>query len=80
MAVRSNRRVKIRSILLAPGVNPVYEQVAAAIAGSQGLTFERLPDDCAPATSHSIVADGRDPSPSSCSSHHSRARLRMSIA
>jgi len=43
--VRSNRRVKTRRVLLAPGVNPVYEQVAAAIAGSQGLTFERLPMD-----------------------------------
>ena len=28
MAVRTNRRVKTRRILLAPGVNPVYEQVA----------------------------------------------------
>ena len=42
MAVRSNRRVKSGRILLAPGVNPVYEQVASAIAGAQGLTFERL--------------------------------------
>jgi glycine dehydrogenase subunit 1 len=47
MAVRSNRRVKTGRILLAPGVNPVYEQVAAAIAGAQGLTFERLPQDAA---------------------------------
>ena len=45
MAVRINRRVKSGRVLLAPGVNPVYEQVAAAIAGSQGLTFERLPKD-----------------------------------
>ncbi len=45
MSVRSNRRVKTGLVLLAPGVNPVYEQVAAAIAGSQGLTFERLPAD-----------------------------------
>jgi glycine dehydrogenase subunit 1 len=45
MAVRANRRVKTGRILLAPGVNPVYEQVAAAIAGAQGLTFERLPQD-----------------------------------
>jgi glycine dehydrogenase subunit 1 len=45
MTVRINRRVKTGRILLAPGVNPVYEQVAAAIAGSQGLTFERLPLD-----------------------------------
>ena len=45
MAVRINRRVKSGRVLLAPGVNPVYEQVAAAIAGAQGLTFERLPED-----------------------------------
>jgi len=45
MAVRTNRRVKTGRVLLAPGVNPVYQKVAAAIAGSQGLTFERLPMD-----------------------------------
>ncbi len=45
MAVRTNRRAKTKRVLLACGVNPVYEQVAAAIAGSQGLTFERLPTD-----------------------------------
>jgi glycine dehydrogenase subunit 1 len=45
MAVRTNRRVKTRRILLAPGVNPVYEQVAVAIAGAQKLRFERLPED-----------------------------------
>ncbi|MBU2675548.1 MAG: aminomethyl-transferring glycine dehydrogenase subunit GcvPA [Gammaproteobacteria bacterium] len=47
MAVRVNRRVKTGRVLLAPGVNPVYEQVAAAIAGSQGLSFVRLPLDAA---------------------------------
>jgi len=45
MAVRINRRVKTGRVLLAPGVSPVYLQVAAAIAGAQGLTFERLPQD-----------------------------------
>jgi len=45
MAVRVNRKVKSRRILLAPGVNPVYAKVAEAIAGSQGLTFEWLPAD-----------------------------------
>jgi glycine dehydrogenase subunit 1 len=45
MAVRTNRRAKTKRVLLASGVNPVYEQVAAAIAGSQGLSFERLPMD-----------------------------------
>ncbi len=43
MAVRSNRKVKFRNVLLAPGVNPTYAKVAAAIAGSQELTFEYLP-------------------------------------
>jgi glycine dehydrogenase subunit 1 len=47
MAVRANRRVKTGRVLLAPGVNPVYEQVAAAIAGAQGLSFERLAQDAA---------------------------------
>jgi len=47
MAVRTNRRVKTGLVMLAPGVNPVYEKVAAAIAGAQGLTFERLPVDAA---------------------------------
>src|SRR5210317_1482669 len=45
MAVRANRRVKTGLILLAPGVNPVYEHVAEAISGGQGLTFEWLPQD-----------------------------------
>jgi len=45
MAVRTNRRVKTRLVLLAPGVNPVYEKVARAIAGTQDLVFERLPAD-----------------------------------
>ncbi len=43
MAVRGNRKIKSGRILLAPGVNPRYEQVALAIAGSQGITFDRLP-------------------------------------
>ena len=47
MAVRSNRSAKSGRILLAPGVNPTYEKVASAIAGSQGITFERLPMDSA---------------------------------
>ena len=62
MAVRSNRRVKTGRILLAPGVNPVYQQVAAAIAGAQGLSFERLPQD---ATSGNLdfdqLPDDREP-------------------
>jgi glycine dehydrogenase subunit 1 len=47
MAVRSNRKVKSRRILLAPGVNPTYAKVAEAIAGAQKLTFEYLPMDAA---------------------------------
>ena len=35
-------------------MNPVYEQVAEAIAGSQGLTFERLPVD---ATTGNVAFD-----------------------
>jgi len=45
MAVRANRKSKSRRILLAAGVNQLYQKVATAIAGSQGLTFERLPLD-----------------------------------
>lgn len=45
MAVRANRMVKSRRVLLASGVNPVYRKVATAIAGSQKLTFDRLPLD-----------------------------------
>lgn len=45
MAVRVNRKAKTRRVLLAPGVNPVYEKVATSIAGAQGLTFESLPAD-----------------------------------
>jgi glycine dehydrogenase subunit 1 len=45
MAVRSNRKNKSGRILLAPGVNPRYEQVALAIAGTQGIAFDRLPMD-----------------------------------
>ena len=45
MAVRVNRKAKTGRVLLAPGVNPVYEKVAASIAGSQGLTFECLRAD-----------------------------------
>ncbi len=62
MAVRTNRRVKTGRILLAPGVNPVYEQVAAAIAGAQGLTFERLPEDSASGNvDFDQLPEGREP-------------------
>ena len=45
MAVRSNRKNKSGRVLLAPGVNPTYEKVATAIAGSQNIRFERLAMD-----------------------------------
>ena len=62
MAVRANRRVKTGRILLAPGVNPIYEQVAAAIAGAQGLSFERLEQDAASGNiDFEQLPDGREP-------------------
>lgn len=45
MAVRANRRSKSRRVLLAGGVNETYRHVAEAIAGTQGLSFDRLPID-----------------------------------
>jgi glycine dehydrogenase subunit 1 len=47
MAVRANRANKSRRVLLAPGVSHVAQDVAEAIAGNQGLTFERLPVNAA---------------------------------
>lgn len=45
MAVRTNRRSRSRRVLLAAGVNETYRKVAQAIAGNQGLRFDRLPLD-----------------------------------
>ncbi len=62
MAVRINRRVKTGRVLLAPGVSPVHEQVASAIAGAQGLTFERLPEDAASGNvDFDRLPEGREP-------------------
>ena len=62
MAVRANRKVKTNLILLAPGVNPVYEKVAEAIAGGQGLTFEWLPQDTATGNvAFDELPEGRNP-------------------
>ncbi len=62
MAVRANRRVKTGRVLLAPGVNPVYEQVAAAIAGAQNITFERLPQTAATGNvDFEALPDSREP-------------------
>ena len=54
MAVRANRKVKTGRILLAPGVNPVYEKVAQAITKGQGLTYGWLPQD---ATTGNVAFD-----------------------
>lgn len=62
MAVRANRKIKSGRVLLAPGVNPTYEKVAAAIAGAQGLTFERLPQDTRTGNvAFDALPDGREP-------------------
>jgi glycine dehydrogenase subunit 1 len=62
MAVRANRKVRSGRVLLAPGVNPLYEKVAEAITGGQGLTFEWLPQD--PQTGNvdlGALPEGREP-------------------
>jgi len=61
MAVRGNRKNKSGRILLAPGVNPTYEKVAAAIAGSQNITFDRLPMD--DATGNTAASFDEDDAP-----------------
>jgi len=62
MAVRANRGTKSRRILLAAGVNGTYRKVAAAIAGSQGLTFQRMPLDARTGTSDfRALGDEREP-------------------
>jgi len=61
MAVRSNRKAKSGRILLAPGVNPMYEQVAKAIAGSQNISFERLPVNSATGNAADELDAGEDP-------------------
>src|SRR5580704_7863314 len=45
MAVRANRAANSRRILLPRTLNPTYAQVAQAIAGNQGLTFESVDFD-----------------------------------
>ena len=62
MAVRANRKVKSGLVLLAPGVNPVYEKVALAIAGGQGLAFDWLPQDAATGNvDFDELPEGRNP-------------------
>jgi glycine dehydrogenase subunit 1 len=43
MAVRANRKSKLRHILVASTVHPHYRKVAVAMAGNQGLRFEEVP-------------------------------------
>jgi glycine dehydrogenase subunit 1 len=62
MAVRANRGTKSRRVLLAAGVNDTYRKVAAAIAGSQGLTFERMAlDSNSGASDLGALSDAGDP-------------------
>jgi glycine dehydrogenase subunit 1 len=61
MAVRGNRNNKSGRILLAPGVNPTYEKVALAIAGSQGLSFDRMPMDAVTGNAVTPVNDSEAP-------------------
>jgi glycine dehydrogenase subunit 1 len=61
MAVRSNRKATSGRILLAPGVSPTYEQVATAIAGSQNITFERLPMNSVSGNSAADLDAGESP-------------------
>ena len=62
MAVRSNRSAKSGRVLLAPGVNAIYEKVATAIAGSQGISFERMAMDSATGNlDHASLSDDDDP-------------------
>jgi glycine dehydrogenase subunit 1 len=61
MAVRANRKNKSGRVLLAPGVNPTYQKVAAAIAGSQNISFDRMPMDTE--TGNAIASLDEDESP-----------------
>ncbi|RLA35237.1 MAG: aminomethyl-transferring glycine dehydrogenase subunit GcvPA [Gammaproteobacteria bacterium] len=63
MAVRANRKSKSKRILLASGVNRTYQKVAQTIAGSQGLTFDRLPLDIATGSSDLSGLDSQDEAP-----------------
>ena len=61
MAVRSNRKATSGRILLAPGVNPIYEQVATTIASSQNISFERLPMNSASGNAVDALVDPDGP-------------------
>ncbi len=61
MAVRVNRKNKSGRVLLAPGVNPTYEKVGKAIAGTQGISFERLDMDLATGNAPAALPDDEEP-------------------
>ena len=61
MAVRANRGATSKRVSLAAGVNPIYQKVASAIAGSQGVTFDRLPLDPRRGTTTLDVDSGQEP-------------------
>lgn len=63
MAVRGNRKAKSKKVLVMSGLNKTYGKVAAAIAGSQGLTFEYLPLDQNTGSSDLSVLDQADEAP-----------------
>jgi len=63
MAVRANRKSKSRRVLLAAGVNHLYQKVATAIAGSQGLTFDRLPLDTESGSSNLDALNDQEEAP-----------------
>ena len=63
MAVRANRKSKSRRILLACGVNKTYQKVAQTIAGSQGLTFDRLPLNITTGSSDLSAIDSQGEAP-----------------
>lgn len=63
MSVRANRKSKSRRILLTAGVNKLYQKVATAIAGSQGLTFDRLPLDLETGSSNLDALNDQEEAP-----------------
>jgi glycine dehydrogenase subunit 1 len=63
MSVRANRKSKSKRVLLAAGVNQMYQKVAAAIAGEQGLEFERLRLNTSTGASDLAGLDSQDDAP-----------------
>ncbi|MDH4108210.1 MAG: aminomethyl-transferring glycine dehydrogenase subunit GcvPA [Gammaproteobacteria bacterium] len=63
MAVRVNRRSQSTRVLLAAGVNPTWQKVAHAIAGTQGLRFDRLALDVESGTTDLAALDAAGEAP-----------------